>query len=119
MVSFDFIIIIILGGGSGVLLCGGVGRSPPPPNAPKAPEGVKSILGEVVGGRLPGGEVLEIEKMSEKPQIFKAKAEHISTKNSFGAELGPHGSIWGIIRPEMIAWLLGRLWKPSLGPKRQ
>ena len=33
---------------------GGGGRSPPPPNAPKAPEGVQSSQGEVVGDRLPG-----------------------------------------------------------------
>ena len=35
----------------------------------------------------------------------------------FGAELGLGGSVWSIGGLEIIARLLGSLWKPSRGPK--
>ena len=38
-------------------------------------------------------------------------------KHCFGAELGLRGSVWGSGGPEMIARLLGSLWKPSWDPK--
>ena len=43
--------------------------------------------------------------------------ENYVEKCSFGVELGLGGSVWGIEDGKMIAQVVGRLWKPSRGPK--
>ena len=49
---------------------------------------------------------------------FETVRETYVEKCSFGAELGLGGSVWGIGGLKMIAWVVGRPWKPSRGPKR-
>ena len=59
------------------------------------------------------GGVFFVEKSSE------TTSEKYVEKRTFWAELGLGGSAWGIGGLEMIARLLGRLWKPSRGPTKK
>ena len=75
------------------------GRAKPyPPNAPKAPEGVQSTQGEVVGDQLPGGEVLEIEKISKQTQNIQAQNTKSFKKIVLGLNwvpVAPFGALLG------------------------